>query len=215
MLKTISGDRIRHELELVFKEDLPEKVLHRAGALGVLSYIHPALKGDEWLGETYGTAREYCASEGLPHPELYMALLIYRLTREETAGLVSYLHLPGAMEQVLLDTQAVKNKIDELSVPGLAPGKVFGLLHGYGTIALTANMIGTGSETAAEHIELFLNVLRHVNPVLTGEDLLKIGVPQGPRIKEVLNALREARLDGKIDSKKEEEELARRLANNA
>ena len=42
-------------------------------------------------------------------------------------------------------------------------------------------------------------MLRHVNPALTGEDLIKLGVPKGPKIKEVLQRLREARLDGKID----------------
>ena len=30
MLETISGDRIRHELEAVLKEDLPERALQRA-----------------------------------------------------------------------------------------------------------------------------------------------------------------------------------------
>ena len=62
--------------------------------------------------------------------------------------------------------------------------------------------LDAGSETAAEHIELYLNVLRHVNPALTGEDLIKMGITRGPRIKDVLEKLHEARLDGKIDSKK-------------
>ncbi|MFC1966600.1 CCA tRNA nucleotidyltransferase, partial [Chloroflexota bacterium] len=36
MLDTISGDRIRHELELVLREEFPEKALRRATELGVL-----------------------------------------------------------------------------------------------------------------------------------------------------------------------------------
>jgi tRNA nucleotidyltransferase (CCA-adding enzyme) len=209
MLKTISGDRIRHELEHVFKEELPEKALKRAGELGVLSYIHPSLKGDEWLAETYTTAREFCSNEGVPQPDLYLALLAYRLTGEETDDLISYLNLPGSASQLLLDTQAVKSKAKELSTPGLAPSIIYNLLHDCGTTALTANMIGTGSETFAEHIELYLNVLRRVKPALTGEDLERLGVPRGPKIKDVLFLLRAARLDGKIDNKKGEEEMVR------
>jgi len=41
MLATVSGDRIRHELELALKEELPEKILRRADELGVLARVHP------------------------------------------------------------------------------------------------------------------------------------------------------------------------------
>ena len=40
MLDTISGDRIRHELELILKEELPEKTLRRAEELKVLTRLH-------------------------------------------------------------------------------------------------------------------------------------------------------------------------------
>ncbi len=209
-LNTISGDRIRHELELVLKEEIPEKTLKRAGELGVLSKIHPSLRGDDWLAETFATACERCVS-GKPHPHLYLALLCYRLTAEETGQFISYLRLPKAAAQVLRDTATIRGKMKELSTPGLAPSLVYEILHGYSLVAIEANALGAGSETTAEHIELYLNVLRHVNPALNGEDLLELGVPQGPKIKEVLQRLREARLDGKIDSRKEEEEMVREL----
>jgi tRNA nucleotidyltransferase (CCA-adding enzyme) len=195
MLATISGDRIRHELELVLKEELPEKALHRAGELVVLVKLHPSLKGDDWLAETFAASREQCLPDE-PNTQLYLALLCYRLTIDETDTLISYLRLPKATAQVLRDTLAIKSKIKELSMLGLAPSVIYDLLHGYGLTSFTTNLLGAGSETVAEHIELYLNVLRHVNPVLTGEDLKKLGVPKGPKIKEVLQLLREAILDG-------------------
>ena len=203
-LGTVSGDRIRHELELVLKEELPEKVLRRADELGVLDRIHPSLKCDDWLTETFSLARERCRPDALPHPQLYLALLCYRLTLKETEKLISYLRLPKATVQVLRETIAIKGKISELSVHGLAPSQIYELIHSYGMTALMANSLAAGSETTAEHIELFLNVLRHVNPALSGEDLLKLGVPKGPKIKETLQRLREARLDGKAASRKAE-----------
>ncbi|HEX78629.1 MAG TPA: CCA tRNA nucleotidyltransferase, partial [Dehalococcoidia bacterium] len=48
MVDTVSGDRIRYELECIFKEELPEKVLRRADELGILKKISPSLKGDGW-----------------------------------------------------------------------------------------------------------------------------------------------------------------------
>jgi tRNA nucleotidyltransferase (CCA-adding enzyme) len=212
-LDTISGDRIRRELELVLSEELPEKSLRRADELGVLARLHPSLKGDDWLAETFARALEMCQPDS-PHPQLYLALLFYRLTLKEAENLISYLHLPGMSSQVIRDTMAVKDSMEALLVHGLPPSQVYHILHGYSLTALTACSIATGSPAAAEHIELYLNVLRHVNPVLSGGDLKKMGIPEGPRIKEILQTLREARLDGKINSRREEEMMVRRFSNH-
>jgi tRNA nucleotidyltransferase (CCA-adding enzyme) len=208
MLGTISGDRIRHELELVLKEELPEKALQRAGELGVLAKLHPSLKGDDWLAETFAAARERCLPDE-PNTQLYLALMCYRLTGDDIDKLISYLRLPKVTAQVLRDTLSIKSKMKELATLGLAPSVIYDLLHGYGLTSFTTNLLGAGSETVAEHIELYLNVLRHVNPILTGEDLKKLGIPMGPQIKMVLQRLREARLDGKVTSRKEEEGMVR------
>jgi tRNA nucleotidyltransferase (CCA-adding enzyme) len=203
MLKTISGDRLRRELDLVLKEELPEKALVRAGELGVLTRLHPALQGDDWLQETFAAARERDETVG---SQLYLALMCYRLTAKELEQLAKFLRLPKAAAQVLRDTLAIKGILKELAEPGQAPSIIYDLLHGYGMMSYTAVSIAAGSETAAEHIELYLNVLRHVKSALTGADLKRLGVPAGPEIKEMLRLLREARLDGKITTKKEEEE---------
>ncbi len=210
MLATVSGDRIRHELEIVLKEETPEKALHRADELGVLSRLHHSLRGDDWLEKTFAMARERCLPVE-PHPQLYLTLLAYRLTAEAIENFASYLHLPKTSAQVLRDTAVIKAKNKELSAPGLAPSLICNFLHGYGLTSLTASELCADSPNAAEHISLYLNVLRHINPALSGEDLKKLGVPEGPKIKEVLQALREARLDGKISSKWEEEEMVRGL----
>jgi len=209
-LDTVSGDRIRHELELVLKEALPEKALCRADELGVLTKLHPSLNGDDWLAEKFARARELSLPDSPPGP-LYLALLAYRLTADETGQLISYLRLPKTSTQILQDTTAIKAKIEALSVSGLAPSHIHSLLHGYAPPSLAANSIATDSATAAEHIELFLNVLRYVKPSLTGEDLKKMGVTAGPKIKGILQLIREARLDGRVSSKKEEEEMVRGL----
>ena len=206
-LDAISGDRLRHELELVFKEELPEKSLFRASQLGALGKLHLALRCDDWLTETFVQARERYLPDALPPSELYLALLCYRLSEDEAEKLITHLRLSKAWSQALRETLALKGNIEELSVHGLPPGRIFDLLQGYSTTALAANSLAAGSATAADHIELYQNVLRHVNPALSGDDLIKMGVPQGPRIKEILQALREARLDGRVTSKKEEEAM--------
>jgi tRNA nucleotidyltransferase (CCA-adding enzyme) len=213
-LDTVSSDRIRHELERVLKEEMPEKVLRRADKLGVLARIHPSLRCDDWLTETFTQARERYLPDTFPQPQLYLALMSYRLTPDETENLIAYLRPPKATAQALRETLAIKGKLKELSTPGLAPSQIYELVHGYGLTALTASLLAAGSETAAEHIELYLNVLRYVKPALGGDDLLVRGVAPGPKVKEMLQRLREARLDGKVTSKREEEALVNRVVDS-
>lgn len=210
MLDTISGDRIRHELELALREKFPEKILRRADELGALARLHPSLKGDGWLAKKFEQARRQSDPDSPPF-ELSLSLLAYRLSDNESEQLISYLGLPKKAAQILRDTAGVKARIKSLSVSGLAPSSIYSLLHGYSSTALTANSLAADSPTAEEHIRLFLNALRYVKPVLRGDDLQKMGVAPGPRISEILNRLREARLDGKVSTKKDEENLVEGL----
>ncbi len=208
MLDTISGDRLRHELELVLKEELPEKILRRAEELKVLPKLHPALKGDGWLAEKFGQTRQL-TSPNLTSVELYMALLAYRLTDEENEKLISRLRLPKSIAQTLRDTNSLKTKLQSLADPELAPSTIYSILHGYSLTAITANSLASDFPVARQHIQTFLTKLRYVKPSLTGNDLQKLGIAPGPRMKEILQRLHQARLDGKVTDKKGEEEMVR------
>ena len=206
MLDTISGDRIRHELELILTEKYPEKVLRRAEELKVLPKLHPALKGNGWLEEKFEQARQLSLPD-LPPIGLYLALLVYRLTTEENEQLISHLRLPKSLTQTLRDTNNLKTRLESLTDPELSRSSIYRLLHDYSLPAIMANSLAGDPPVARRHMQLFLNKLRYVKLDLTGDDLKRMGVAPGPNIKEVLELALEARLDRKITTKQGEEGL--------
>ena len=206
MLDTISGDRIRYELECILKEERPEKVLRRAEELGVLPKLSPTLKGRGWLAEKFKQARQI----SFPNPPaigLYLAILVYHLTNEETEQFMAKLRLPKSLAQTLRDTISLKAKLPSLANPELSPSGIYRLLHSYSPQAATANSLACESPMTRQHIQLFLNKLRYVKPALTGSDLQKMGIAPGPLMKEILQRLHDARLDGKVTSKQGERKL--------
>lgn len=205
-LGTISGDRIRHELELVLEEESPEKVLQRADELGVLLWLHPSLEGNGWLAEKFEQARQFSFPD-LPPVELYLALLAYTLTNEKNEQLILYLRLPKSVARILHDMAGIKAELELLATPELSTSGIFSLLQGYSAKAIVASSIASDLPLVRQRIDLFLSKLRYVKPSLTGKDLTRMGVVPGPHIKEILDLLRNARLDGKVTSKREEEEL--------
>jgi len=62
---------------------------------------------------------------------------------------------------------------------------------------------------ARQRLQLFVDKLRYIKPALTGDDLKRMGIPPGPRIKEILQLLHEARLDGKVTSRRDEKGLVK------
>jgi len=208
MLDTISGDRIRYEIECILQEKYPEKVFRRAEELGVLAKLHPVLKGNGWLAEKFDQARRLTSPQP-PEVGLYLALLVYHLTSEETERLISRLRLSKSLAQTLRDSIAVKKKMRSLATPGVSPSVIYRLLDGYSSPAIVANSLATESPVASQNIRLFLNKLKDIKVSLSGDDLIRMGIAPGPQIREILDLLHKARLNGKIATKQDEEEVVK------
>jgi tRNA nucleotidyltransferase (CCA-adding enzyme) len=208
MLETISGDRTRHELELILKEEQPEKILYRAEELGIISQLHPALCIDGELAEKYNKARNLTAPSP-PPVALYLALLTYPLTRRDLEQLITRLKIPKSLAVTLRDTASIADRIEALKDPALTPSRIYQLLCGHAMQAINAGLLTTNSSVARRHIRLYLDKLRYMRTALTGDDLVKLGIPAGPAIKLILGRLLEVKMDGEATSRQEEEETAK------
>jgi tRNA nucleotidyltransferase (CCA-adding enzyme) len=206
MLETISGDRIRHELELILKEKYPENVIRRFGELGVLRKIKLPLQGDGWIAEKFEKARQLSKPGQLS--SLYFCLLGYQLSEKESEEFVLYLNMSKKLAKQLRHTLCLKAQLPLLDKPLMKHSEIYYLLHEYDPLAIQANAIASESLTACRNLELFLSKLRYVKVLLRGEDLQKLGIPAGPELGEVLEILHKAKLDGEIKTKAEEEKLA-------
>ena len=213
MLGTVSGDRIRNELELVLAEREPEKILTRADQLKVLPALHPALRADSWLAARFADAR--AISDGVPPPGLYFALLTYPLTGEEVEDLIGRLRLPRPMARLLRDSHHLKMALRKLGTTTLAPSDVHEMLSGYSPAVITAAQLVASLPMAQRWLRVYQDELRHVRTELTGDDLMKMGVTVGKPVGEVLGQLLAARLDGQVASRKDEEAMVSRWLEDA
>jgi len=207
MLDTISGDRIRRELELILKEDCPERILERAEKLGVLQELHPSLRGNGWLAEKFSEARQLAP----PDPAFYLSLLAYRLTDEENESLIARLNIAGELELIMRQVLQLKRDLPSLADPTLPPSSTYRLLKHYVPKAITTCALACDSPSTRSHLELYLSELRYVKTSLDGDDLKRMGVAPGPRLGKMLEALQEAKLDGSVSTREEEEALVRQL----
>ena len=206
MLDTISGDRIRHELELILKEQRPERAIERLGELGVLARINSSLKGDGWIAEKFDRARRLKKPAQLP--SLFFCLLVYSLNETDIEQLLVRLNIPAKLSRAMRDTVRLKTRLPLLDEPSLKPSDIHYLLTEYETLAIQTDAIATESPTVRRSLQLFLTKLRYVRTALDGEDLKKLGVSPGPEMGRVLRMLHKAKLDGEVCTRADEKKLA-------
>jgi tRNA nucleotidyltransferase (CCA-adding enzyme) len=210
MLDTISGDRIRHELELIFKEKQPELVIRQLAELGVLPRISPSLKGDGWIAEKFDKARRLKKPNQLA--SLYFCLLVYSFSERDIEQLLARLNISAKLSRAMRDTLSLKPSLPLLDKPSLKPSEIYYLLREYEPVAIQANAIASESTTAQHHLQLFLTKLRYVRTALDGEELKRLGIPAGPEMGKVLQILHKAKLDGEVRTRADEKKLALSLS---
>jgi tRNA nucleotidyltransferase (CCA-adding enzyme) len=208
-LDTISGDRIRHELELMAAEEFPEKCMVRAGQLGLLEKVNKALKAGEWLVEKYGLARGMFKKSQLS--QVYFSLLAYGMKVEQVDEFAARLNFPVKTAQVICQSVYIKAQLYRIEQEYFKPSDIYQLLSGYQLLPVEINAMAAESAVARKRLTLYCAELRFVKPELSGDDLLKLGVPQGPDIGDVLNILYVAKLNGDVKTRKEEVDIVRGL----
>jgi len=210
MLDTISGDRIRHELEHIFEENRPELVIRRLGDLGALHRITPSLKGDGWISEKFDRARRLKKPAQLP--SLYFCILIYSLSERDIEQFLTRLNIPAKLSRTMRDTLRLKASLPLLDKPLLKPSEIYYLLREYEPLAIQANAIATESPRVRRTLQVFLTKLRYVRTALNGEELKKMGISPGPQMGKVLEVLHGAKLDGEVRTRADEKQLVLSLS---
>ena len=200
-LNTISGDRLRNEIELLLNEELPEKALARADGLGVLQQIDRSLKSNKWLEGRFAEARKLYISS----PAIYFALLTFDLGRDNAEAISERLNLSGDWKRIVLGVAKINDDIHKLADPAISPSTVYRFLKRYPVEAVSACFLSNESRIVRSQIERYLKELQYVQIRLNGTELKKMGVETGPRLGRILKALQDAKLDGLADTREDEE----------
>ncbi|MBC7251312.1 MAG: CBS domain-containing protein [Anaerolineae bacterium] len=220
LLDRISGERIRHELILIFQEEEPEKCLARLHELKILQQIHPGLYYDEWLGEKFRQLRQAMRSGDWPEEicdapkaisTLYLALLTYRLSAEELEALITRLKIPRDDAELLRQVSSLRPLEARLAAEDHPPSTVVHWLERHTLAALFVLWVATDSSRVRHQIERYCREWRFVHSEIDGQYLKTLGLRPGPIFGRILRRLRDARLDGEIVSLEEEKALVEQI----
>ncbi len=218
----VSGDRIRHELDHIMDLAKRVSILERLSELGLLNEIHTSLV---WDTETFETLEMMAYINVKPLHGIQLDLTKGNNLRK-LAYIMWFLHLPVEMTQPVLrrlrypSTQvkvvlaACRLWKDIAWVANAKLSMMANRLEDVPPLAIYANFLAARDENLCNNIQAYLRRLTTITPKISGDDLRKIGLPPGPIYKRILSAIRDAWLDGKINSNDQEQAFLDELVRN-
>lgn len=215
LIAEVSGERIRSELEVTFRESQLGKIMARLHQLGLLQAVHPSLSWDDWLESRFAAATgweapdEWRLEAAPPVEQLLYALWVYRLPAAQAESVCRRLRLSQKERAVAM--LAGRFGCDLAEPP--QPSRLTRCLHSAPEAALVATWLALEGEPAARQaIERYLAAWRWVEPTVDGHQLQEMGLPPGPAYRQILQRLRDAWLDGEVNNVAQEAELLAELA---
>ena len=212
-ISLLSAERVRHELDLVLEEENAMAMLHHMADLNILTEVHTALRWNSSVGERFVNA-ELAAHKVDGHLSRRMLGWSLWLMDVSQAGLASVdkrLHFESHTRDVLLAASTLFADLDSLS--GKKPSQYVARLDKIPLAAIRCVFLALPPGQVRKNLFNYLETWRHVKPKMNGNDLKAIGLLPGPSYQTILHGLRDAWLDGKVKTVKEEKMMLEKLIN--
>jgi len=201
---SLSGERIRHEFDLIFAEKNSAAMLARLDELGVFEALNlPKFNaGYARLLKSAPPVEFDIAADEVTAGYL---LWVVDSTSSAVEALSRRLDFSSALNQAC--ESIVRLKRDLASLENSKPSGWTFHLEKFPPLAVYISWLVTNEPALKE----FLVNWRHIKPKTTGSDLKARGLEPGRRYGEILAALRTGWLDGTIKNDDEEMEMLKRL----
>lgn len=208
------------ELKLIFSEQNPLPAIQRLEEFGLFQFLWPDLKPHLKIDRRFShvmTQAERSISwfkmlyldEECETWQVYLLTIMGRSTDKVLRSFCERFHLSNKMTMHLIEQKthadnAARQLYRSRTIPNSTVCKLFNQLTNEGLLYLTA--IAKKNEIK-KAVSLYVTKLKHISTNINGNDLKAMGYKEGPQFKEMLSRLTDARLDGLVSTKKEEEQF--------
>jgi tRNA nucleotidyltransferase/poly(A) polymerase len=211
-ITVVSAERIADELRKLLIDPRRADGMRLLKDVNLLAPLLPELDRDRWLPALQ-------VLEGLPDDAsfpLALAALLHGIGKSQAGAVCSRLKLSNAEREQIEWLVAMHDAMND--APRMKNSRLKPLLAHSGIRELLALHRADAAATgrSVEHVEFCERKLGEWTPeeltplpLLTGDDLREMELSPGPQFKRLLDAVREAQLDGLVTTKEQAMELVR------
>jgi tRNA nucleotidyltransferase (CCA-adding enzyme) len=208
----LSGERLRHEFDLMFEEEQADAMLERVKELGFLNVIHPALLSANYQQLTALVDKpeqefgEFSVPDILSFKQtLGWVLYLLNISGNDIEAIAKRLAFPALLIKAVRGASVLNT--DLASFKNWRPSQWTFKFDEVPALAVYAVYLVKGEAVLRDYLVEW----RNIKPYTTGYTLQQRGLEPGPKFKEILTRLRAAWLDGEVQTEEEEIELLNTL----
>ncbi|MCI4626521.1 MAG: CBS domain-containing protein [Candidatus Magnetoovum sp. WYHC-5] len=213
----LSGARLFDELTLIFYEHEPEKIIKRLSRYGLLSVIHPKLSYSprlDWLmknvRDTLSWYNLLFLGKTIKKENVYLMALLDFLNENDRASALDRLLVPESFKfEIMSNTLHARQANNTLEYSKNDAAIIYKTLRGIKIEALLFLMSICNDEDKKKPISKYLIEHRNIKPMLTGKELIAMGIKPGPIYSQIFENILYEKLRGNINTKSDEIEYVK------
>lgn len=215
----LAGDRVFKELQYMLSEHKVEECIKRMAELDLLRFIHPKIAYNDSARVLLGRIKEVLnwydllfLDEQYEHWMVYFYALIDTLADDELEALCQRFGMHPAKSLAFInERRELMKAISQIySMEEPSNSQIYRFLRGFPLEMLLYAMARTSKKATQMVVSRFITHLRGTRSLLRGDDLKRLGLPEGPIIGRALEALLNARLDGAVKTRGDEESFIKK-----
>ncbi len=200
LIKKLSPKRIRDQIVLILKEYERQKILELMHQFGVLTQLGLKLPEDK----LFKSIDKNLKLAIRPSDHQWFVYLLGIINFENPSEFIVFTRLELQKIERLHKLETSITSLETIK----KPSEVYKLLNNLSNEELL--FIASAYPKLKSKILKFLKVYQKVKLNISGKDLKQLGIKKGPLYKELLSVVLYAKLDGKLQSRKEELEFIKK-----
>lgn len=204
VLSKLSGERIRHELDLILDQENPGKMLLHVVNLEVMNVVHSALPT---FNPSYSGLLDMDPILDIHASRTTLGYMLWLmgLSEDEILSIAKRLDFTSDLTHSVWAVSQLKKSLPFLV--NSKPSVWTFALEKLPLLSIYAVYLVTRENALLD----YLSIWRHIKPHTTGYALIARGLQPGPQFGEILSQLRAAWLDGMVKDKDQENVLLEQL----
>jgi tRNA nucleotidyltransferase (CCA-adding enzyme) len=217
--KRLSGRRVFSELRLILEEENPTPAVSRMADFNLLQVVHPSLEVDDQLIILFNAVKSAMSWHDLLFvEEPYLRWTVYFMAMIKDCDMVTSKRICAELELAPRYSQLLcQNRIAaqqrlakmEQGLPDTA-SELYHCLENFRTELILFMMAATTQKPVKKAISHYYNELRKVQPLIGGRDLIDMGLKPGIIFRQVLDAVQDAKLNGMVQTRDDEQLYAKK-----
>lgn len=214
-VQKLSKKRIGSEVSRCLNEARPHKMVEEIFNAGLMEFLSPALIDMSMIPGRFrlvkGLVKRFMViNEEIDEEAILWTGLLSAISSKEAGMVLDSIGTPHSRRSIIV---SALHGIDEVPLRLASTGiddsvALFNILNEYPLEALMALMAFALEKQSSRKVLRFIGELRGIKTLISGDDLIGVGIRPGPHMRTIFKKILELKLEGQKLSKEKELEIA-------